>query len=130
LPVTARGEATLTINERRAGDTRYSIDQVDDRLVATFVQRGVAADAIRRLLQPTFDKRAEVAAADRRVTNVNMQITGLVQDQQRVRQNLQALKGSVEEKALVKRYTGELNTQEDQLTVQQLAFTLDVPAVP
>jgi hypothetical protein len=151
VPVGAKSEVTLTLNERHAGQTRYSIDQVDDRVIATFTQRGVQGDAIRRALQPVFDKRAEVATADRRVDDLNAQINTLVQDQQRVRQNLQALKGSAEEKALVKRYTGELNTQEDQLAtlrrdlagataerdtrrgelsrlIQQLSFTLDVPA--
>jgi hypothetical protein len=115
LPVASKGEATLTIEERRGGETRYSIDQVDDRLIATFATRGVAPETLRRAMQPVFDKRAELAAADRRVNELTAQITSIAQDQERVRQNLQALKGSAEEKALVKRYTGELNAQEDRL---------------
>ena len=151
VPVTAKGEATLTINERRVGDTRYSLDQVDDRLITTITQRGIVPEALRQALQPVLDTRAEVAAAEREVNGLNAQIAAIGQDQLRVRQNLQVLKGTAEEKALVKRYTGELNAQEDQLAmlqkqladatirrdarrnelaqlIQQLTFVLDAPA--
>ncbi|MGA3043354.1 MAG: hypothetical protein ABSF54_21480, partial [Bryobacteraceae bacterium] len=36
-------------------------------------------------------------------------------DQQRLRENMKALKGSPEEKALVQRYVQQLNTQESRL---------------
>jgi len=36
-------------------------------------------------------------------------------DQQRLRENMKALRGSVEEKALLQRYTQQLNEQENQL---------------
>ena len=42
-------------------------------------------------------------------------ISQLVNDQKRVRDNLNALKGSTEERSLAKRYTAELNAQEDTL---------------
>ena len=152
VPVAAKGEATLTINERRVNDTRYSIDQVDDRVVATITQRGIAPEALRQALQPVLDKRAEASAADRQVADLNGQITTIGQDQQRVRENMQVLKGSAEEKALLKRYTMQLTEQEDRLAslrkaltdatlrrdtrraelaqlIQQLTFTLDAPGV-
>jgi hypothetical protein len=151
VQVAAKGEATLTISERRVNDTRYSIDQVDDRLIALITQRGIVPDALRRALQPVLDKRAEAAAADRQVADFTGQITAIGQDQQRVRENLQALKGSAEEKALVKRYTLQLTEQEDRLAnlrqqlaeattnrdarhvelarlIEQLTFALDAPA--
>jgi hypothetical protein len=36
-------------------------------------------------------------------------------DQARIRENMKALKGSVEEKALLQRYTKQLDSQEDRL---------------
>ncbi len=36
-------------------------------------------------------------------------------DQQRLRENMKALKGSADEKALLQRYTKQLNDQEDRL---------------
>jgi hypothetical protein len=152
VPVAAKGEATLTINERRVADTRYSLEQVDDRLITTISSRGgIVPESFRQALQPVIDKRAELAAADRDVNDLNGQIKTIGDDQQRVRQNMQVLKGTTEEKALVKRYTGELNEQEDRLVmlrkqlvdatarrdarrselsqlIQRLTFVLDAPA--
>ena len=39
----------------------------------------------------------------------------IFEDQQRLRENMKALKGSVEEKTLLQRYTRQLNDQEDRL---------------
>jgi hypothetical protein len=151
VTVAAKGESTLTLSERRVLDTRYSLEQVDDRLIASISQRGIVPEVLRQALQPVLDKRAELAAADRAVNDLNTQVTTIGQDQTRVRQNLQVLKGSAEEKALVKRYTNELNQQEDRLAairqqladatgrrdarraelsllIQQLTFKLDAPA--
>ena len=42
-------------------------------------------------------------------------ITHIYDDQQRLRENLKALKGSTEEKALTQRYTQQLSDQETHL---------------
>ena len=42
-------------------------------------------------------------------------MSNIAEDQQRVRENMKALKGSSEEKALVERYARELNDQEDRV---------------
>jgi len=49
------------------------------------------------------------------IASINKQINALFDDQRRLRENLTALKGGAEEKALAQRYTGELNRQEDEL---------------
>jgi len=41
-----------------------------------------------------------------------MQMSQIFDDQQRLRENMKALKGSAEEKALLQRYTQQLNEQE------------------
>jgi cell shape-determining protein MreC len=43
--------------------------------------------------------------------------TKIYDDQQRLRENMKALKGSAEEKALLQRYTQQLNEQENRLEV-------------
>jgi len=44
-----------------------------------------------------------------------MQMSQIFDDQQRLRENMKALKGSAEEKALLQRYTQQLNEQENRL---------------
>jgi len=47
-------------------------------------------------------------------------------DQQRLRENMKALKGSAEEKALLERYTRQLNEQENRLeTLRQESRQLE-----
>lgn len=43
------------------------------------------------------------------------EINAIFEDQQRLRENIKSMKGSAEEKALIQRYTQQLNQQEDRL---------------
>src|SRR5207253_6329051 len=71
--------------------------------------------SLRRALQPLIDKRAEVAAAEARLSAVMAQVVEIDRDQLRLRENMKALRGSAEEKALTQRYTRQLSDQEDKL---------------
>ena len=55
------------------------------------------------------------------------QVNSISEDQQRVRENMKALKGSAEEKALVERYVRELNRQEDHVQALRREIT-ELPA--
>jgi hypothetical protein len=134
LPVDARGEATLAVTERRLGETRFAIDQMDDRVLATFGQRGVSVDALRKALQPVFEARAQLAEAERQLSALVAQVTTIANDQERVRENIKALGSSRGEerresvpgdsaRALLERYTRELNGQEDRLDELQIEVT-------
>jgi hypothetical protein len=120
LAVGGRGEGTLAVTERRVGETRFTIDQMDDRILATFGQRGVSVDTLRTALQPVFDARAQLADVERQLTALAAEVTTIANDQQRVRENIKALGSSREQRALVERYTRELNAQEDRLDELQM----------
>ncbi len=115
LTLPPKQEATLTVTERHAGDLRYSLVDFDEGSIAVFVRGGANEAALRRALQPISDKRAELAAATAKLAAVNSEIADIGKDQERVRENMKALRGSAEEKALTERYTRELNVQEDRL---------------
>ena len=66
-------------------------------------------------LQKIIQQKNEIAGLEREIQTRKAQITSIDQDQQRLRENMKALKGSPEEKALLQRYTKELNDQEDKL---------------
>jgi hypothetical protein len=115
LALPPKQEATLTVTERHAGDTTYRLADFDDRVITVLVRSGASEPSLRRALQPLLDKRAEVAAADARLSAVTAQIAEIDRDQQRLRENMKALRGSAEEKALTQRYTRQLADQEDKL---------------
>src|SRR6185436_20834712 len=101
---------------RHAGETTYRLVDFDDRTIDVLVRAGgVQEAALRRALQPLTEKRAEVAAAEARLTAIASQVSEIDRDQARVRENMKALRGSDEEKALTQRYTRQLNEQEDRL---------------
>lgn len=116
--VAARGETSLRLTERSARQTRYTIQQMDDRLMATFAQRGVSLEALRSAMQPILEARTRLAEAERQLTELTGQVTTIANDQRRIRENVQALGDSRQQRSLIERYTRELNAQEDRL--QQL----------
>ena len=119
VPVASKQDTTFTVTERRAGQTTYRIADVDERAILVLIQGGAREGDLRKALQPILTKRAELAAADARLAAIANEISTIGTDQQRVRENMKALRGSDEEKALVQRYTRELNAQEDRLDALQ-----------
>ncbi|HEY8714015.1 MAG TPA: hypothetical protein VIM00_01470, partial [Candidatus Acidoferrum sp.] len=59
--------------------------------------------------------KASVAKFEEEMENRQKDIDRIVEDQVRLRENMKALRGSAEEKALLQRYTRQLDEQENQL---------------
>ena len=112
----AKQEATLTVTERHAGDMTFRLIDLQEQAIVLLIRSGANEPALRRALQPLSDKRSEVAAAEVRMSSLNGQIAEIERDQARVRENMKALRGTEEEKALTQRYTRQLGEQEDRLT--------------
>jgi len=74
---------------------------------------------VEQALRRVVTQKNEVASFDAEIGSRKAQMVSLSEDQQRLRENLKALKGSAEEKALVERYARELNTQEDRVQAFQ-----------
>jgi len=66
-------------------------------------------------LQKIAAQRAVVSKLEQDMEDRQKDIDRIVADQARLRENMKALKGSSEEKALVQRYTSEMDQQETQL---------------
>ena len=86
-----------------------------DAIVAQIAARGISVDALQKVLRPVLDKKAELAGYERQIRDLGGVQKAIGQDQQRLRENMKALRGSPEEKQLLQRYTRQLDQQEDQL---------------
>ena len=62
-----------------------------------------------------LDQKTHISSLDAEIKARNNEVQTITKDQERVRENMKALKGSAEEKALVQRYTRQLDSQEDRL---------------
>ena len=70
---------------------------------------------VEKALRRIVSKKNDIAVIDAVIAGRRSQVSSISDDQQRVRENMKALKGSAEEKALVERYVRELNEQEDRV---------------
>jgi len=108
-------EATLTVREVRTGETRVSVSDFMDVQVSPLTVAGASSDSLQRALAPLLAKRSALAAIERQLHALDSQRQTIVADQQRLRENMKALRGSAEEKQLLQRYTRQLDEQEDKL---------------
>lgn len=115
VALAAAAEATLEVPEVSRRETRITIGNADTALIARLSQSGIPAEALERALKPVMDKRAELAALNRRLDTLQRERAAIVEDQQRLRENMKALRGSAEEKQLLQRYTRQLDEQENRL---------------
>ncbi len=113
--VEPRKEVTLVVKEERAGETRVAINDFMDSLGAQLVVAGASSEALQRALAPLVAKRSELSAIDRQLASFEAERAAIVADQQRLRENMKALRGSAEEKQLLQRYTRQLDEQENKL---------------
>ncbi len=116
--VTKPGETVrLHLGERHTLTTAYALANIDEQQMAAILRQNGDATAVLTALEPVFAAKRQLAHIDRQITERNDELSTIAQDQNRLRENLKALKGTVEERDLTRRYTGELNTQEDRVNV-------------
>jgi hypothetical protein len=113
----------LRIGERHTLDQYFRLVDSSDQQLIVFLQNAKAGSAVLQELEPVLAAKGTVAALDRQMREKQNAISQLVDDQKRLRDNLSALKGSAEERALAKRYTAGLNTQEDSLATLRRDLT-------
>jgi hypothetical protein len=113
--VDPKKEAALTVKEVRAGETRVSVSEFIDQPNTQLSVPAGTAESLQRALAPLLAKRSEVAGIERQLGSLEGQLRSIVEDQQRLRENMKALRGSAEEKQLLQRYTRQLDDQENKL---------------
>jgi hypothetical protein len=110
-----RETVRLHIGERHTDhESIRLVDRTEEQL-RLLIQNAKASPAVLAALQPLFDLHNQVVAFDTQIHAREGEIADISKDQDRLRENIKALKGSPEERALLTRYTGELNSQEDRL---------------
>jgi chromosome segregation ATPase len=81
------------------------------------VKQGTITPEMAEALKKITTQKAVVAKLEEEMENRQKDIDRIVEDQGRLRENMKALRGSAEEKALLQRYTRQLDEQETQLDV-------------
>jgi len=115
VPVPPKQSAVLLVDEVRSVETRYELDRITARQVQLLVRQQSISPSIEDTLKRILAQKDIVDDLDRKKDMKDDEMKAIFDDQQRLRENMKALKGSADEKALLQRYTGELNDQETRL---------------
>ena len=119
VPVGAKETATLTVRETKPIEASYQISDVDRDKVDLFIHQKSINPEVEAALRKIIEQKSKVSALEEEVSKGDDESKAIYDDQQRIRENLKALKGSPEERALTQRYTQQLSDQENRLEALQ-----------
>jgi hypothetical protein len=115
LSVEPKKTTTLLVREYRPITNSYLLTNVTDNEIKFFLAQKMINPEVEKALRRIVAQKNDIAVVDAVITGRRGQVTSISEDQQRLRENMKALKGSAEEKALVERYVREMNEQEDRV---------------
>jgi septation ring formation regulator EzrA len=115
LRVDPKQTASLVVGEARPQERTYAISSIDSQQLQLFVRQQSIDKAVEDALQKVLTQKIAIASLEQQKESRDDEMTKIFDDQQRLRENVKSLKGSAEEKALLQRYTQQLNEQETRL---------------
>jgi hypothetical protein len=113
----------LEIEEFHPEDSQYELSDLDDKEVVFLTDQKRITPAMEQAFRKILDQKNLVDNLETQLKARHAELDAINKDQARVRENMKALKGSAEEKALLQRYTRQLDSQEDRLN--KLNETID-----
>jgi hypothetical protein len=115
LNVEPKKTERLVVNETKPLYSQYELNVLtNDQIELLLVQKSINSDIEKALRTITAQKKV-VSDFDETVKEQQKSIDQIFADQARLRENMKALKGSAEERALLQRYTKQLDDEETQL---------------
>jgi len=115
LEVGSKQTAVLKVEEARPLEASFQISMLNADQVALFVKERSISPAVEEALRGVFGQSSAVESLEAQHEEREDEIHKIYDDQQRIRENLKALTDSANEKALVQRYTKQLDDQENRL---------------
>jgi hypothetical protein len=107
--------AELPVEEYHPLDTSFQLSNLNNDQVVLLTQQGRISPAMQDVFHHVLDQKNLVGSLETQVQTRQQEVESITRDQARLRENMKALKGTAEEKALLQRYTRQLDSQEDRL---------------
>jgi hypothetical protein len=115
VAVPAGETGNLKIEEFHPESSEFVLTNLDEKQVAFITQQRQITPAMQEAFRRVLDQKNKVDSLGTQIKARQHEIETITKDQARLRENMKALKGSPEEKALLQRYTRQLDSQEDRL---------------
>src|ERR1700685_369637 len=110
------GQTTnLQIAEYHPESSEFALTNLDEKQIALITQQRQITPAMQEAFRRVLDQKNKVDSLGTQIKARQREVETITKDQARVRENMKALKGSAEEKALLQRYAHQLDSQEDRL---------------
>ncbi|HTU32242.1 MAG TPA: carboxypeptidase regulatory-like domain-containing protein [Candidatus Acidoferrum sp.] len=119
VSVKPKADTSLALVESRPIESNYALTNLTSNQIEMFVHQGSINAQIEEAFRKIVARKAVVAGLDAGLAKRANEKQQIYDDQQRIRENLKALKGTAEERALTERYTKQLSDQETQLETLQ-----------
>jgi hypothetical protein len=115
VEVPSKASVSLPLEEIRPIETTYQLSDLSPAQVELFVKQKTISGEMRQALEKITAQKVVVGKLELEMEDRQKDIERIVEDQARLRENMKALRGSAEEKALLQRYTRQLDDQETRL---------------
>ncbi len=115
LTVAPKSTAMLAVEEQRVLETSYLVSNLTDDQLGLLVRQQALTPESERALRAVLAKKTEIGGVEAEIRSRTQERDQIFRDQERLRENLKALGTRTEERALVTRYTRQLEEQETRL---------------
>jgi hypothetical protein len=108
VKLAAKGNAKLAVVQERELQQTIMISSLTPDVLADYIQNKQLTASARKQLEAIAAKKADIAAADNELRQIETQTTEISRDQDRIRQNINSLSRIAGQEAQVNRYAAEL----------------------
>ena len=115
VKLAAGATETFPVVEEHVYERAFTITDLTPDVLFTYVRNKTFSDAARKQLEQIANLKQRIAAAGREITSLESQITGVVNDQERLRRNIGSLNQVSGQQQQVQTYALRLASQESQL---------------
>ena len=115
LKVEPEKTSALEFEEVHSFGVNYLLSNLTPDQITLFAHQGWMNQKLENAIRPIMQQKDEIAGYAEQISSTKGKINSIFEDQKRLRENLNALKGGTEVRQLAQRYTSELNREEDQL---------------
>jgi flagellin-like hook-associated protein FlgL len=113
----------LAVEEVHQDVSRSMLTDITQHQVEVLTTENVMTPELQVAFRRVLDQKTQISKLQSETGTRQMELNAINTDQARIRENMKALRGSVEEKALLARYTHQLNSQEDRLSLLHKEIT-------
>jgi hypothetical protein len=115
VAVEASKTGELTVEEFHTDTVTSALTDLTDHQVEVLVAENNITPELQAAFRQVLDQKNKISDLELQIGSRKKEVEEINRDQARIRENMKALKGTAEERALLLRYTKQLDSQEDRL---------------